>query len=279
MKYFTVGEMARLNCISEQTLRLYDKMGLLSPCYRDGNNKYRYYDIKQCAILDIIQYMKSLGMQLKEIKYQLDNKNIDIIENFLCQRHSQIRDEIQTLKSQMRGIERTVESLKRYRTSPPVGIIILEYIEKRQMYYVDSGINIYDYDIETYEKILRDLRYSLMADELPQIYFCNAGMILRKKDLLEGKFYSTEAFVFIDEEYMLDKNSITIPGNYYLSIFCNDFYKEKEYVCRLMDEIKQKGYDICGDYLCESIADIPAISTNERGMHLRLQIPIRFSQV
>ena len=53
MKHLTVGEMARLNHISEQTLRLYDKRGLLSPSFRGGNG-YRYYDIKQSAVLDII---------------------------------------------------------------------------------------------------------------------------------------------------------------------------------------------------------------------------------
>lgn len=30
-KLLTIGQMAHLNNISEQTLRLYDKMGLLSP--------------------------------------------------------------------------------------------------------------------------------------------------------------------------------------------------------------------------------------------------------
>ncbi|MBN7771758.1 MerR family transcriptional regulator [Clostridium aminobutyricum] len=276
MEYLTVGQMAKLNCISEQTLRLYDKIGLLSPCHRDDYNNYRYYDVKQCAVLDIIQYMKAMGMQLKDIKYQLDHKNIDLIEKFLWQRHAQIQDEIQTLKFQRRGIERTIDSLERYRTSPPDGTILLEYIEKRHMYYIDSGINVYDYDLETYEKILRDLRYSLMADELPQIYFFNAGMILRQKELMKSNFYSTEAFVFVDSEVTLEKHILTVPANYYLCIFCNDFYKEKEYIGRLMDEINRKGYQICGDYLCESIADIPVINHTERGMHLRLQIPIKF---
>jgi DNA-binding transcriptional MerR regulator/effector-binding domain-containing protein len=276
MEHLTIGQMAKLNCLSEQTLRLYDKLELLSPCYRDIHNKYRYYDIKQCAILDIIQYMKAMGMQLKEIKYQLDNKNATLIEQFLWQRHAQIQEEIQTLQFQKRGIERTIESLERYRTAPPDGTIILEYIEKRQMYFFDSGVNVYDYALETYEKILRDLRYSLMEDHLPQIYFFNVGMILRQKDFLKSNFYSTEAFVFIDNEVTLDKNLQSIPANYYLCIFCNDFYKEKEYIHRLMEEIQQKGYHVCGDYLCESIADIPVIKRTGREMHLRLQIPIQF---
>ena len=79
MRHLTVGEMAKLNHISEQTLRLYDKRGLLSPSFR-GQNGYRYYDIKQSAVLDIIQYMKSLGISLKEIKHQLENRDLGRIE-------------------------------------------------------------------------------------------------------------------------------------------------------------------------------------------------------
>ena len=81
MRHLTVGEMAKLNHISEQTLRLYDKRGLLSPSFR-GQNGYRYYDIKQSAVLDIIQYMKSLGISLKEIKHQ----QMCIRDRFWCPR-------------------------------------------------------------------------------------------------------------------------------------------------------------------------------------------------
>lgn len=63
MEKLTIGEMAKLNHISEQTLRLYDKMGLLQPYLTDKKNKYRYYNIKQSARLDMIQHMKSLGMR------------------------------------------------------------------------------------------------------------------------------------------------------------------------------------------------------------------------
>ena len=34
----------------------------------DEQTHYRYYEIKQNACLDMIQYMKELGMELKEIK-------------------------------------------------------------------------------------------------------------------------------------------------------------------------------------------------------------------
>lgn len=276
MEHLTIGQMAKLNHISEQTLRLYDKIGLLSPCSRDELNGYRYYDVRQSAQLDIIQYMKSLGMNLKEIKRQLDRSDIPTIKDILSQRKNQIDQQIKELEYQKRAIDRTVESYERYECAPSDGSIVLEYIPKRQIYYIDSGINFYDYGIDTYEKILRELKESLIADKLPQIYFCNAGSILRQDNLVNRLFVSTEVFVFVDKEFITSEFIVTIPPSNYICIYCDGFHKEKEYAIRLLDEIERKGYRIIGDYLCEVISEAPIIEKNERGMFLRLQIPIKF---
>ena len=85
MKRYTIGKMAKLNNVTEQTLRLYDKMGLFKPAYVDEHNGYRLYDIGQSARLDIIQYLKNLGMTLKEIKEIFDSKKLSqITKDFLC---------------------------------------------------------------------------------------------------------------------------------------------------------------------------------------------------
>ncbi|HPO27530.1 MAG TPA: MerR family transcriptional regulator, partial [Petrotogaceae bacterium] len=64
MEKLSIGKMAKLNHISEQTLRLYDKLDLIKPDETNSENGYRYYSIRQCARLDMIQYMKSLGVKL-----------------------------------------------------------------------------------------------------------------------------------------------------------------------------------------------------------------------
>ena len=276
MEWLTIGQMAKLNGVSQQTLRFYDKMGLLSPLYRGEDNRYRYYNIRQSAVLDIIQYMKSQGVGLKDIKHQLDSQDLDYIEKALRQKQRQIDEEIQDLKFQRRAIERTIESFERYRSAPPDGTILMEYIGKRQMYRIDAGINFYDHDLETYEEMLRQLRENIMADRLPQIYFCNAGTILRRDKLLAEEFYSTEVFVFVDQEFVAQAHMETVPAGNYLCIYCDNFYKEKEYVQRLMGYINNQGYQVCGDYLCEAIAEIPVVERQQRGMFLRLQVPVKF---
>ena len=66
----SIGEMAEANHVSIATLRLYDRMGLLKPSYRDAESNYRYYDIRQTSRLDIIRYLQNLGMSLAEIQAQ-----------------------------------------------------------------------------------------------------------------------------------------------------------------------------------------------------------------
>ncbi|WP_371363217.1 hypothetical protein SRRS_41640 [Sporomusa rhizae] len=276
MEKLTIGEMAKLNHISEQTLRLYDKMGLLQPYLTDTKNKYRYYNIKQSARLDMIQHMKSLGMSLKSIKEQLDQTDFSLIKSILTRKSDSIDTQIKELNYQKRAIQRTIESYDRYANSPPDGTILVEYISKRFIYSVDVGINFYDYDIEVYEKILREFKKNLITNNLPQIYFCNAGTILRQDNFKNRKFISTEVFVFVDNEDIAENLIYTLPSNTYLCIYCNKFDKEKEYATRLLDTAMERGYTIVGDYICEVLTDLPIFESNERGMFLRLQVPIKF---
>ena len=64
-----IGKMADLNRVTVSTLRLYDEKGLLKPRYIDPQTGYRYYDINQNARLDMIAYMKELGMSLSQIAW------------------------------------------------------------------------------------------------------------------------------------------------------------------------------------------------------------------
>ena len=123
--YIAIGEMAKMNRTTVPTLRLYDSMGLLKPCYVDEQTHYRYYDIKQNARLDMIQYMKELGMELKEIKEILDQKEIDQIEKVLLWKKIQTEQEMKELQFKMEAINRTISSIKRYKKSPKSGTITL----------------------------------------------------------------------------------------------------------------------------------------------------------
>ena len=85
----SIGEMAEANRVSIATLRLYDRMGLLQPSYRDEETNYRYYDIRQTSRLDIIRYMRNLNMSLTDIQTLLEKEDIMLIEQKLIEKNNQ----------------------------------------------------------------------------------------------------------------------------------------------------------------------------------------------
>ena len=93
----SIGKMAEMNRLSVATLRLYDELGLLKPRCKDPETGYRYYDIAQNARLDMIAYMKELGMSLAEIGEVLRQEDITRIETLLAEKNEQLHRQIRAL--------------------------------------------------------------------------------------------------------------------------------------------------------------------------------------
>ncbi|MCM3213232.1 MerR family transcriptional regulator [Niallia taxi] len=96
-EHFSIGETAKLNNITIQTLRYYDKLGIFKPDYTDPSNGYRYYHISQFFYLDIIKYLKSIQTPLEEIKQIILNTPQDM-RNFLQQQETIIENEFKKLQ-------------------------------------------------------------------------------------------------------------------------------------------------------------------------------------
>ena len=129
VRLLAIGKMAAMNHTTVPTLRLYDRLGLLKPRHVDARTGYRYYDIQQNARFDLIEYMKELGMSLKEIASVLDCHDSALVETILAQKNEQIHRQMRGLKLRHDAIERAISSLERYRKSPVTGTIALEYIQ------------------------------------------------------------------------------------------------------------------------------------------------------
>ena len=136
-----IGRMAAMNRVSVPTLRLYDEKGLLKPRYVDPKNGYRYYDINQNARLDMIAYMKELGMTLSQIADVLQKEDISLIEELLSRKNEQIHQQIRQLKAQHDAVERAIQSIERYRKSPATGTLSLEYIDRRFIWGIPCSHN------------------------------------------------------------------------------------------------------------------------------------------
>lgn len=275
-KLIKIGDFSKLNHVSISTLRLYDEIGILKPIFIDKSTNYRYYSINQNARLDMIQYMKELNMSLSEIKDVLNSNDLNLIESTLIKKKRQIKDQISDLNNSLNAISRTISSIERFRTSPKKRMITIEYIPHRRIYTMKTKSNFYDYDISMYEKELKTLKDTMIDNNIPQVYFCNAGSSINKDDFINNRYISNEVFVIVDDDFPTLENVKRLDSGMYACIYLDDFEEEVLYGRKLLDFCIKNNYTICGNYICEVITEFNVFSDQKRSMYLRLQVPLTF---
>jgi DNA-binding transcriptional MerR regulator len=110
-KTFTIGQLAKAAQVNPQTLRFYERKGILKPTSR-LESRYRVYDLASLKRLQFIKQAKSMGFSLDEIQSLL---NLRIRSTERCnqvrakaeRKLTDVRDRI----SQLRKLERTLVEL------------------------------------------------------------------------------------------------------------------------------------------------------------------------
>jgi len=75
--FFKIGEVARMNRISTDTLRFYDEIDLFKADIIEENG-YRYYKPQSLVNLDLILWLRWNGMSIEDIKAIMEGKNLNI---------------------------------------------------------------------------------------------------------------------------------------------------------------------------------------------------------
>ncbi|MGE7693980.1 MerR family transcriptional regulator [Lysinibacillus sp. NPDC094177] len=73
---FHINEFKKLSGVSVRTLRYYDKIGLLKPVSKTEGG-HRLYSNNELKKLQQIQFLKTIGFQLSEIKMMLESEEWD----------------------------------------------------------------------------------------------------------------------------------------------------------------------------------------------------------
>ncbi len=273
---FSIGEMARFNHVSIPTLRLYDKLGLLKPAFVDPETGYRYYSIHQNARLDMIAYMKELGMSLAEIAQVLESENLAQIETILARKNEQIHRQLIELKEQHSAVERALASIERYRKSPLTGTLSLEYIERRYIWGIPCKNNFYLDGLDCYEEELIELRRQLIQRNIGQIHSYSVGTSILQDDFQNLRFIPHQVFIFTNAENTQGLEATLLDSGMYACIYLDGFDDEMACAGRLLDFCREHHFAIVGDYLCEVLTEFNVFDNQKRSMFLRLQIPVSF---
>ena len=126
------GSVAGRAGVNKQTVRYYERIGLIPPAPRDESG-YRVYPEAVVARIRFIQEAKVLGFQLREIaellNLRIDGRtNCDRVQKKAREKRETVRAKIQDLKRMERALTRLVESCA---TRQPTGACpILESLDK-----------------------------------------------------------------------------------------------------------------------------------------------------
>ena len=274
-----IGKMATANKVTIATLRLYDQMGLLKPAFTDPDSGYRYYTIQQTSRLDFIRYMRELGLSLADIQSILEKEDVTLIEEKLIEKNNQIHQQLRELKAMHEAVDRTIQSIERYRKSPASGMISLEFIDQRYILYAPCAVNFYETGIVAYESIIHDLRTDLMEKGLPQILSYNLGTSILLSDFEAGRFIPDQVFIFGDRHLQDYGDAIRVlDSGMYACIYLDSFDEEITAALKLKEYCRDQGYALTGDYICEELTEFNVFDMHRRNMFLRLQIPVKFQK-
>lgn len=67
-----------------------------------------------------------------------------------------------------------------------------------------------------------------MEFHIPQVYYCNAGTIMRRELFEKLTFYSEEIFIFVDDDFPMKDCVQTIENGMYACIYTEDFDEERD---------------------------------------------------
>lgn len=104
-KHYTIGETAKLLGVTTQTLRHYEKIGILEPSHISASSGYRYYEFNQFHVIDRIKYLQYLGLSLAEIGSIMKKGTIDGLLPALEQQWQSANQALETIRARIKDVE------------------------------------------------------------------------------------------------------------------------------------------------------------------------------
>lgn len=175
-KYFSIGEAARAAHVTSETLRHYDRIGLVKPSKKDEWTKYRYYTEQDMVRLNTVRALQLMDLPLKEIKKVLEYDSLEEIVDFLAQAEKKADEKIASLqysKSKIRLAKADYEK-KLQKSKAESGVFVRE-LSERVILLSDTLSeptldNLWNYLGHFYEKAGADRKEQFAFEDLAGVY-------------------------------------------------------------------------------------------------------------
>lgn len=175
-KYFSVGEAAKAVHTTSETLRHYDRIGLVKPSKKDEWTNYRYYTEQDIVRLNTVRALQLMDLSLQEIKKVLEYDDLEKIIDFLVQAEKKADEKIAALQYSKSKIElakadyeRKLQGQQKFNDTflkdYPERVILLS--DTLEMPTLD---NLWNYLGHFYDKVTPALKEQFSFEDLAGIY-------------------------------------------------------------------------------------------------------------
>lgn len=96
--YFSVGETAKAVHTTIETLRHYDRIGIVTPSKKDHFTNYRYYTKQDIVRINTVRALQQMDLPLRKIKEVLEFDDLEKIIDFLGEAEKKIDDKMALLE-------------------------------------------------------------------------------------------------------------------------------------------------------------------------------------
>lgn len=242
---FSIGEVAKYQNISKQTLIFYDKAGVFRPAWVDPANGYRYYSASQLDYLDTILIMKQIGFSLQEIKDHMQHYDLDSSLAMLRRQLDVIDQKVAGLKQIRRRVQNRCDQMEAARAhcAPGQPGIELEDAPEQELFClpVEAPYTMREISIATKQCFAR-----AAAEGLPVFYQC--GVVVPLEKIRAGR-YTEAALAFLPMERAGQADCTRrLPAGRRACIYhVGDYLSVGRSYRKLLDWCREQRLRICSD--------------------------------
>lgn len=236
-KEYKIGEISKIYDLSADSLRHYEKKGLLNP--KRANNGYRIYGLDDVWKLNIIKDMRKLGFTINQIKDYIDNRSLDRSIDLIISEINFIEKEITPLLKQKKYLEMRLKSLEEIKKFDKYESIIFKEIEERKIIFIEGNF-------ESDEEIDLAFRKLESRDDSSLMLFANKdmGAMITRSGIRRGEFSDYQNVFFLLDDNEEDFDAVLPKGNYATLFYKGSYEKGDILYQELLDKIIEKGYKI-----------------------------------
>ncbi|HIV86016.1 MAG TPA: MerR family transcriptional regulator [Candidatus Monoglobus merdigallinarum] len=175
-KYFSVGEAAKAVRTTSETLRHYDRIGLVKPSKKDEWTNYRYYTEQDIVRLNTVRALQLMDLSLQEIKKVLEYDDLEKIVDFLAQAEKKADEKIAALQYSKSKIALAKSDYERkLQGQQNFSGVIVKNLPERVILLSDTLKaptldNLWNYLDHFYDKVAPALKEKFSFEDLAGIY-------------------------------------------------------------------------------------------------------------